>query len=724
MRQIAIVLATLIAMMLNAHSANAQASVDCNNGDITSVMICKKNSALRSLDRANFELFKSLSSSDKRNLYKIGRNSFVAERKACGDRASCIVLAYNKDTANLVISAGGTTKLADQEGYWFVALSSANLPMRKQRSSSTEVFHLIEAATPIEVLNHADGDWVLVKVVGTKLAGWVRTNSAEQKELFFQKIDPTDENPYLVVPSTLVEPSTKEVSLEKTVSTDGNVAKSTYDEAISRLQIAEEKVVQLQASLDNAALSAGKQSSEENAVSATTQLTVSKADYEALQKQLDAANQALADQMAKVGEDFVAKSDYEEKLKQLDALNAKVLDLTSKGDATATTQLTVSKADYEALQKQLDAANQALADQMAKVGEDFVAKSDYDKKVQQLDTLTGVITDLKASISGSYVEKTELERVQAQFQSAVPKADYETLQKQLNASNQALTDQMAKVGADFVAKSDYDEKAKQLDTLNTMLGDLKASISSEYVPRTDFEKVQAELKVVVPKADYEALQKQLNAANQALTDQIAKVGADFVAKSDYDEKAKQLDTLNTMLADLKASIGTDYVEKAEFEKVQAELQGVVAKTDYVALQKQLDAANQALAEQMAKIASDYVAKTDYEEKSKQLDTLNTMLSDLKGSLEANYVEKATYDQDVLALQQKVDALNQTLTEQKSADDAERESQVSALNSTIVDVQHRVDTLKRRQSELQTAYANLVAECKANPECADVMQFEQ
>ena len=657
MRQIAIVLATLIAMMLNAHSANAQASVDCNNGDITSVMICKKNSALRSLDRANFELFKSLSSSDKRNLYKIGRNSFVAERKACGDRASCIVLAYNKDTANLVISAGGTTKLADQEGYWFVALSSANLPMRKQRSSSTEVFHLIEAATPIEVLNHADGDWVLVKVVGTKLAGWVRTNSAEQKELFFQKIDPTDENPYLVVPSTLVEPSTKEVSLEKTVSTDGNVAKSTYDEAISRLQIAEEKVVQLQASLDNAALSAGKQSSEENAVSATTQLTV-------------------------------------------------------------------SKADYEALQKQLDAANQALADQMAKVGEDFVAKSDYDKKVQQLDTLTGVITDLKASISGSYVEKTELERVQAQFQSAVPKADYETLQKQLNASNQALTDQMAKVGADFVAKSDYDEKAKQLDTLNTMLGDLKASISSEYVPRTDFEKVQAELKVVVPKADYEALQKQLNAANQALTDQIAKVGADFVAKSDYDEKAKQLDTLNTMLADLKASIGTDYVEKAEFEKVQAELQGVVAKTDYVALQKQLDAANQALAEQMAKIASDYVAKTDYEEKSKQLDTLNTMLSDLKGSLEANYVEKATYDQDVLALQQKVDALNQTLTEQKSADDAERESQVSALNSTIVDVQHRVDTLKRRQSELQTAYANLVAECKANPECADVMQFEQ
>ena len=650
MRQIAIVLATLIAMMLNAHSANAQASVDCNNGDITSVMICK-NPAIRSLDRANFELFKSLSRGDTKNRYKTGRSLFLAERKACGDRASCIVLAYNKDTANLVISAGGNTGFSDRQGYYIVALSSANLPMRKQRSSSTGFFHLIEAATPIEVLKRVDGEWVLVKVVGTDLTGWVRTDSAEQKELYFQKIDPTDENPYLV------ETSTKEVSQEKTVSADGSVAKSTYDEAISRLRIAEEKVFQLQASLDNAALSEGKQSSEENAVSATTQLIV-------------------------------------------------------------------SKADYEALQKQLDAANQALADQMAKVGEDFVAKSDYDKKVVQLDTLTSVLTELKASISVDYVRKSDFEEIQTQFQSAVPKADYETLQKQLNASNQALTDQMAKVGADFVAKSDYDEKAKQLDTLNTMLGDLKASISSEYVPRTDFEKVQAELKVVVPKADYEALQKQLNAANQALTDQIAKVGADFVAKSDYDEKAKQLDTLNTMLADLKASIGTDYVEKAEFEKVQAELQGVVAKTDYVALQKQLDAANQALAEQMAKIASDYVAKTDYEEKSKQLDTLNTMLSDLKGSLEANYVEKATYDQDVLALQQKVDALNQTLTEQKSADDAERESQVSALNSTIVDVQHRVDTLKRRQSELQTAYANLVAECKANPECADVMQFEQ
>ena len=655
MRQIAIVLATLIAMMLNAHSANAQASVDCNNGDITSVMICK-NPAIRSLDRANFELFKSLSRGDTKNRYKTGRSLFLAERKACGDRASCIVLAYIKDTTNLVISAGGTTKWADQEGYWFVELSSSSLPMRKQRSTSTGFFHLIEAATPIEVLKRVDGEWVLVKVVGTDLTGWVKL-STEHKELYFRKVVQTDENPYLVEPSTLVETSTKEVSQEKTVSADGSVAKSTYDEAISRLQIAEEKVVQLQASLDNAALSEGKQSSEENAVSASTQLTD-------------------------------------------------------------------SKADYEALQKQLDAANQALADRMAKVGEDFVAKSDYDKKVVQLDTLTSVLTELKASISVDYVRKSDFEEIQTQFQSAVPKADYETLQKQLNASNQALTDQMAKVGADFVAKSDYDEKAKQLDTLNTMLGDLKASISSEYVPRTDFEKVQAELKVVVPKADYEALQKQLNAANQALTDQIAKVGADFVAKSDYDEKAKQLDTLNTMLADLKASIGTDYVEKAEFEKVQAELQGVVAKTDYVALQKQLDAANQALAEQMAKIASDYVAKTDYEEKSKQLDTLNTMLSDLKGSLEANYVEKATYDQDVLALQQKVDALNQTLTEQKSADDAERESQVSALNSTIVDVQHRVDTLKRRQSELQTAYANLVAECKANPECADVMQFEQ
>ena len=578
MRQIAIVLATLIAMMLNAHSVNAQASVDCNNGDLTSVMICKNHMILQ-MDRANFELFKLLSRGDTKNRYKNGRNSFLAERKACGDGALCVIHAYVKDTSNLVISAGGTTKLADQEGYWRVALSSANLPMRKQRSSSTEVFHLIEAATPIEVLKRVDSEWVLVKVVGTKLAGWVRTNSAEQKELFFQKIDPTDENPYLVVPSTLVEPSTKEVSLEKTVSTDGNVAKSTYDEAISRLQIAEEKVVRLQASLDNVALSEGKQSSEENAVSASPQSTVSKADYEAMQKQLDAANQALADQMAKVG-------------------------------------------------------------------------------------------------------------------------------------------------TDFVAKSDYDEKAKQLDTLNTMLGDLKASINSDYVPKSELEEIQTQFQSAVPKADYETLQKQLNAANQALTDQMAKIGTDFVSKSDYDEKAKQLDTLNTMLADLKASIGTDYVEKAEFEKVQAELQDVVAKTDYVALQKQLDAANQALAEQMAKIASDYVAKTDYEEKSKQLDTLNTMLSDLKGSLEANYVEKATYDQDVLSLQQKIEALNQTLTDQKSADDAERESQVSALNATIVDVQHRVDTLKRRQSELQTAYANLVAECKANPECADVMELEQ
>jgi hypothetical protein len=222
MRQIAIVLATLIAMMLNAHSANAQASVDCNKRDATSKMICD-NPVIRPLDRANFELFKLLSRGDTKNRYKIGRNSFLEERKACGDGALCVIRAYIKDTGNLVISAGVNTKLADQQGYYIVALSSAYLPMRKQKSRSTKTFHLIEAATPIEVLTNPDDYWVLVKVVGSNLTGWVQAKPTKQKVLYFQNVDQADENPYVV------EPSTKEVSLEKTVNAEGSVAKSTYD---------------------------------------------------------------------------------------------------------------------------------------------------------------------------------------------------------------------------------------------------------------------------------------------------------------------------------------------------------------------------------------------------------------------------------------------------------------------------------------------------------------
>lgn len=215
--------------------------------------------------------------------------------------------------------------------------------------------------------------------------------------------------------------------------------------------------------------------------------------------------------------------------------------------------------------------------------------------------------------------------------------------------------------------------------------------------------------------DCKNLQKMLDAANSALADKVASadaeiediradVAANYVARSDFEAKVKEVEALNAAITNLKEQTTSETVPRKDFEAQAAKL----------------EAANQALADLNRKISTDFVAKEEFLQKAKEVDALNSTLATLKASVEKNYVERAVYESDVSTLAGQVAALNSSLTQQKADADAELANQVGALNSTIVDMQTRTETMKRRLSEVGAALNSFVQECKANKECADIM----
>lgn len=259
-------------------------------------------------------------------------------------------------------------------------------------------------------------------------------------------------------------------------------------------------------------------------------------------------------------------------------------------------------------------------------------------------------------------------------------------------------------------KIELQEARKELERLKQSMQKMMAENANRTATKSDAsdgasscENIKAQLD-----AANSALASQTATANAKAADVQSGIAANYVERQTYEAKVKELEALNAAIADLKAQTESETVARAEFEAQGAKLA----------------AANQALADLDAKISTDFVSREDFQQKVSEVEALNNSLADLKAVMEVSYIERSIYEQDVTGLEQQVAALNASLTQQKADADAKLVSQVGTLNSTIVDMQTRTDTLKKRLSEVQTALSSFIEECKTNKECASVMELQQ
>jgi hypothetical protein len=213
---------------------------------------------------------------------------------------------------------------------------------------------------------------------------------------------------------------------------------------------------------------------------------------------------------------------------------------------------------------------------------------------------------------------------------------------------------------DMVERAEYDAKLREIAALNAALSELRAQTEQG----------------TVPLESHAQQTEQLAAANQALADLQAKLQSEFVARADFDQKVTELGAVNAALSDMRLKIEEEFVPKDEYLKTFAELDDATAE-----------------------------------------------IADLNRRIDEDYVPRGKHEADVAKLMAQIDALNQSVADQRETLETQREEQVSALNATLVDSQSRIDTLKRRLSEVQTALSSFIDECTADVDCATAMSLQ-
>lgn len=182
---------------------------------------------------------------------------------------------------------------------------------------------------------------------------------------------------------------------------------------------------------------------------------------------------------------------------------------------------------------------------------------------------------------------------------------------------------------------------------------------------------------------------------------------------------RQLSAANETVADLREGIASD-------EPVRE-------------LQRQLDAANETVANLRDEMAEAYVPIEDHQGLQRQISALNASNSEVRERIQTDYVPRSEYsdlqNSSMMAqesLRNQLAALNQTIAELRNAiqtefiplqDHLRLERQVSALNSTILDLQDRNDIQRNRMLESEALFRNFRDDCAGSPECARAMRLE-
>ena len=204
-------------------------------------------------------------------------------------------------------------------------------------------------------------------------------------------------------------------------------------------------------------------------------------------------------------------------------------------------------------------------------------------------------------------------------------------------------------------------------------------------------------------SERDRLRAQLDAANSTIVELRDSQQSEYISlsehqaaidslNSDRDHVRAQLDAANTTIVELR----NQSIPLSEHRSA------ISAKTDEIArLTAQLDATNSTIADLRSSIQNAYVPLSDVNELRRQLDASSSIIVELRDRIQNEYVPLSQFRN-----------VQQDLT-----------SQVSALNSTIVEIQDSAETYKRRWLEVQTLYTNFLQECGSTPECARAMQLD-
>lgn len=272
------------------------------------------------------------------------------------------------------------------------------------------------------------------------------------------------------------------------------------------------------------------------------------------------------------------------------------------------------------------------------------------------------------------------------------------IKDQLAAANAALAEQVAtaeearqRVQAEFVPRADYEAKVAEVAALNAAIAENAERMAQDTVPR----------------AEYEAKLAEVAALNATIAEKAARMAQDTVPRAEHEAQAAQLAAANQALADAEAKRKEGFVDRASFEAKVAEI----------------EALNAALSDMRTRLETEFVPLEGHRAALAEVERLTAETAALTADMRDNHVPRDEHDRQVTSLAQQIAALNKAVTDQRADAEAERDRQVSALNATLVDMQIRMDTLKRRLSEVQTALTSFMDECKADATCAAAMGLD-
>ena len=446
------------------------------------------------------------------------------------------------------------------------------------------------------------------------------------------------------------------------------------------------------------------------------------AELEAALTEKTTENQAAiaslkAEYTAKVAELEKANSDNESAIATLNAsYTAKVAELEAadKVNADALAEL---KADYEAdlaeLQK-ADEDNTAAIESLT---------STYESKVAELEASDKANADALAELKADYeTDLAELQKADGDNKAAIESltSTYESKVAELEASDKANTDALAALRTEYEAdlaelqKADVDNKAA-IDSLTST-----------------YESKVAEL-VAVDKANADAL-AALRTEYEADLAELQKADADNTAAiesltSTYESKVAELEASDKANADALAALRTGYeADLEELQKIDGENKAAIENLTSVYEGKvaELEANDKANADALDALRAEYeidlaeLQKSDSENKKaiENLTTLyNSKVLELTKADEENAQNIAnltkTHNEDVgkieadiaknteaitaynTELQGKIDAL----TAKYDAKVASIEEMIDALNATDTENSNRIATLEAQVSIL-------------------------
>lgn len=228
----------------------------------------------------------------------------------------------------------------------------------------------------------------------------------------------------------------------------------------------EEELSELRAEVETLRAAAEVEADETAEDSAEAQVPL--AEHEALKRQLDAANAALAD----LRESTASAAELAETERQLDAANSALADLRAS---------TASAAELAETERQLAAANKTLVDMYG-----------------QLDILRPRADQLSSELSASLAKTATLERQVAALNSAisdqretsVPLSEHRQTLSELEAGLQALAALRTRMENEFVPRATFEDVTRQLQAANAALADLRNTLETRYVPLADHAEQQ------------------------------------------------------------------------------------------------------------------------------------------------------------------------------------------------------------------------------------------